>query len=135
MTRFCPACKRFREPDDFWAKHARCKPCAAAAKQARRAENPGREAELARDRRARQKFRGTLAESVLFHILRGHQAVVEEFGEDLDPERKDELSERLSELFMSAVADAEDRCGLEPGAALNALTAGQRNPPLGREAC
>jgi hypothetical protein len=65
---------------------------------------------------------------VLFSVLRGQQTVVDEFADDFDPDRVDELREAFSGLFIAAVADAEDRCGLEPGSALNVLVAGQRNP-------
>jgi hypothetical protein len=119
--RFCPACKRFREPADYWAKQARCKPCSAASKAALRAENPGRDAELKRAQRARAKLRQQTAEKALWHIVSGHRRIIAEFCADLDADRADELSDELSGLFMAGVAAAEDELGLEPGSALKIL--------------
>jgi hypothetical protein len=130
VTRFCPACKRFREPADYWAKQARCKPCSAAAKQAQRAENPGRDAELKRAQRARARLRQQTAEKALWHIVKGHGRVIAEFADDLDADRAVELADALSGLFLAGVAAAEDELGLEPGSALNVF-ARRQDPPQG----
>ena len=127
MTRFCPGCKRFREPTDFWRKQARCKSCSVAAKQARRVANPGRDAELKRAQRARAKLRQQTAEKALWHIVSGHRRVIAEFSADLDADRADELADELSGLFLAGVAAAEDEVGLEPGSALKIL-ARRRDP-------
>jgi hypothetical protein len=127
---FCRSCKRFRASDDFWKKQARCKSRSVAAKRARRAESPGRDAELKRAQRARAKLRQQTAEVALWHIVSGHRRVIAEFADDLDADRADELSDELSGLFMAGVAAAEDELGLEPGSALKIL-ATRQDPPQG----
>ena len=131
VTRFCRACKRFRASDDFWKKQARCKSCSVAAKQARQAESPGRDAELKRAQRARAKLRQQTAEKALWHIVSGHRRIIAEFADDLDAERADELADELSGLFLAGVAAAEDELGLPAGSALRILSARRQDPPQG----
>ena len=69
VTRFCPACKRFRART-LLEKQARCKSCSVAAKQARRADSPGRDAELKARGVPGEVTPGT-AEKALFHISPG----------------------------------------------------------------
>jgi SBP domain len=121
VTRFCPACQRFRELAEYYPKQARCKSCSLAAKQARRAENPGRDAELKRAQRARAKLRQQTAEKALWHIVSGHRRIIAEFADDLATDRADELADELAGLFLGGVAAAEDELGLEPGSALKIL--------------
>lgn len=125
----CRACRRMRDPEDFWPKQRRCKPCAAEQQAARRAAHPGREAELKRQQRARRALRQQAAEVALLHVLRELPRIAEDFAPDLDADRADDLRDSLSGLLVDGIAAAEDALGLEPGSALNVL-AGRQHPHL-----